>query len=79
MIIFPLFIFKCFFFTGLFCCCLLKCYVDIVYFVLFCMFLISAIKKLKNETNVSFWLSMVELDHRRSVAKTLVNKLGLNT
>ncbi len=32
----------------------------------------------KLNTNVSFLLiSMLELDHRRSVAKTLVNKMGL--
>ncbi len=30
----------------------------------------------EKETNVSFLLSMVELDHRRLVAKALVNKMG---
>ncbi len=38
----------------------------------------SAIKKCN--TNVSFMLiSTVELDHRRSVAKTFVHKMGLYT
>ncbi len=37
----------------------------------------SAIFKLN--INVSVLLSMLDLDHRRSVVKTLVNKMGLNT
>ncbi len=45
----------------------------------------SAIKKQNNEAQLlvylkSFFLiSMIELDHQRSAAKTLVNKMGLDT
>ncbi len=35
-------------------------------------------KKKERNTNVTFLLSVVELDFRRSVAKTLANKMGLN-
>ncbi len=32
-----------------------------------------------NETDVSILLSMVELHHQKSVAKTLINRMGLNS